>query len=190
MTNGAVGFPQEGTIWIKYHVHLSSTKNVHMMRKEPIVYGSPNQVVDKRQCTLQLYISPEDEQHVPPAIIFRGKGNVSKIEKDADDKQVHVYWQKNAWMDRSVALNCLKQTFAPAVDKSSENFLFLDNLGCQMTEEFQATFRELASTVVYPLPPEGTDKCQPIDQGEGFLMKKLMGKGLDKHLKESDNVEK
>ena len=152
--------------------------------------SQPGSGLDKRQCTLQLCISPEDEQHVPPAIIFRGKGNVSRIEKDAYDKRVHVYWQKNAWMDRSVALNWIKQTFAPAVDKSSENVLFLDNLGCQMTEEFHATCRELASTVVYPLPPEETDKCQPIDQGEGFLIKKLMGKELDKHLEESDNLEK
>ena len=39
---------------------------------------------------------------------------------------------------------------------------------------------------VYLLPPEKTDKCQPINQGEGFEM----GVELDKHLETEDDLEK
>ena len=92
--------------------------------------SQPGNGLDKRQCILQICICPEDDQPVPPAIIFRGKGNVSQKEKDADDKRVHVYWQERGWMDSSVALSWIKNTFAPAVDKKSENVLFLDNLSC------------------------------------------------------------
>ena len=45
--------------------------------------SQPGNGLDKRQCTLQICICPEDDQPVPPAIIFRGKGNVSQKEKDA-----------------------------------------------------------------------------------------------------------
>ena len=59
-----------------------------------------------------------------------------------------------------------------------------------MTEEFHSVCRELASTVVYPLPPDETDKCQPVDQGVGNLIKELMGKELDKYLEKEDNLNK
>ena len=50
--------------------------------------------------------------------------------------------------------------------------------------------KELASTLVYPLPPDETLKCQPVDQGEGNMIKKLMGKELDHHLEEGENLER
>ena len=103
---------------------------------------------------------------------------------------MHVYWQQNALMDGAVAQSWVKNAFAPAVNKSHENALFLDNLSCQMTEEFHSVCRELASTVVYPLPPDETDKCQPVDQGVGNVIKELMGKELDKYLEKEDNLNK
>ena len=105
------------------------------------------------------------------------------------DRRVHVYWQEGGWMDSSVALSWIKNTFAPAVDKKSENVLFLDNLSCQMTGGFHSTCSELASTVVYLSPPCETDKCQPVDQGEGDWLKTLLGNELDKYLEKKDNLE-
>ena len=151
--------------------------------------SQPGNGLDKTQCTLQLCISPDGEC-IPPAVIFRGKGNISEKERNAYDKRMHVYWQQNAWMDGAVAQSWVKNTFAPTVAKSHENVLFLDNLSCQMTEEFHSVCRELASTVVYPLPPDETDKCQPMDQGVGNLIKELMGKELDKYLEKADNLNK
>ena len=44
----------------------------------------------KRQATLQLCIRAEGQQTVKPAIIFRGKGNISTEERDKYDNDVDV----------------------------------------------------------------------------------------------------
>eukprot|EP00112_Aurelia_sp_Birch-Aquarium-sp1_P024456 Seg7753.1 transcript_id=Seg7753.1/GoldUCD/mRNA.D3Y31 product="hypothetical protein" protein_id=Seg7753.1/GoldUCD/D3Y31 len=152
--------------------------------------SQPNDGLDKRQCTLQLCISPEEVQRIPPAVIFRGKGKVKSAEKTQYDKRVHVYFQEKGWMDGKVALEWVEMTYAPFVDKKSENVLFLDNLSSQMTGQFHRACRSMANTVVYPLPPQETDKCQPVDQGEGNLIKVLMGEQMDLFLQEDDNLEK
>eukprot|EP00794_Sanderia_malayensis_P001546 gene1546-1709_t len=113
---------------------------------------------------------------------------LQKAEKAVYHKNVHVYWQSNAWMDRAVAGEWVRNTFAPNVDKTVENVLFLDNLNCQVTGDFHNVCKELASTLVYALPAEEKDKCQPVDQGDGYLIKKLMGQQLDKYLEQSDNL--
>eukprot|EP00795_Rhopilema_esculentum_P014864 gene14864-5988_t len=77
-----------------------------------------------------------------------------------------------------------------AIDKSQENVLFLDNLSCQTSEEFIFSCRRKANTVVYPLPPSFTDKVQPqpVDDGEGRQMKKLIVEQLDKYLEDDANI--
>ena len=126
-----------------------------------------------------------------PAIIFRGKGKrVKDSELQAYDSRVHIYWQENAWLDSRVALEWVGNTFAPAIDKTAENVLFLDNLACQTTVEFHGACRRLAITLVYPLPADETDKCQPDDQGEGNMIKQLIGDQLDEFLEKDDNLDK
>ena len=126
----------------------------------------------------------------PTCYNFKGKGNVSEFERSAYDKRVHVYFQENAWMDGPLAVKWIQDTFAPNVDKNAENVLFLDNLNCQTKEQFHSVAKELASTLVYALPPEETDKVQPVDQGEGWLTKTIMGQQLDKYLEKKDNLRK
>ena len=46
-----------------------------------------------------------------------------------------------------------------------------------------------ANMIVYMLPPNQTDKVQPIDQGEGYLMKKKIGECLDSWLEDEKNLE-
>ena len=47
--------------------------------------SQPGSGLHKRQATLQLCITAEGKQTVKPAIIFRGKGNVSTEERDNYD---------------------------------------------------------------------------------------------------------
>ena len=101
-----------------------------------------------------------------------------------------MYWQDNGWMNSSVAKDWIKYTFAPSVDKSIENVLFLDNLNCQTIKEFHELCREEANCVVYPLAADETDKVQPVDAGEGFMMKKLIGRRLDTYLENEENFQK
>ena len=72
----------------------------------------------------QLCIRPSDSQPVPPAIIFRGKERVKEEELKSYDPRVHVFWQKNSWMDKEVALQWVEKTFSPAVVKSHEKNTF------------------------------------------------------------------
>ena len=60
---------------------------------------------------------------------------MSKYERSAHDKRVHVYFQENAWMNGPLAIKWIQDTFAPNVDKNAENVLFLDNLNCQTKEQ-------------------------------------------------------
>ena len=84
--------------------------------------------------------------------------------------------KKRAGWIQMLLCSGLKKTFAAAFDCSAENILFLHiNLACEMTQEFHMKCKELASTLVYPLPPDATDKCQAVDHGEGNTIKKLMG---------------
>lgn len=48
--------------------------------------SQPSSGLDKRQATLQLCIRAEGDQDVKPALVFRGKGNVSPSEKDSYDE--------------------------------------------------------------------------------------------------------
>ena len=50
--------------------------------------SQPGSGLDKRRCTLQICITPEDEQNVTPEIIFRGIENSSQKGKDAHYKRV------------------------------------------------------------------------------------------------------
>lgn len=40
-----------------------------------------------------------------PAIIFRGKGNISTEERDKYDNDVDVYFQVNAWIDTEINMD-------------------------------------------------------------------------------------
>ena len=64
--------------------------------------SQPSNGLDKRQCTLQLCIRPTDVQPVPPAVIFRGQGNIEEEELKLHDPRVNVFWQKNGWTDKEV----------------------------------------------------------------------------------------
>ena len=89
-----------------------------------------------------------------------------------------------------LAVKWIQDTFALNVDKNAKNVLFLDNLNCQTKEQFHSVAKELASTLIYALPPEETDKVQPIDQGEGWLTKTIMGQELEKYFEKKDNLKK
>ena len=83
----------------------------------------------------------------------------------------------------------IEKNLAPAVDKTGENVLFLDNLSSQCTEEFHTISPKEAKTLVYPLLPSSTNKVQLIDAGEGYMMKKVIGDQLDRYLKNDKNLE-
>ena len=80
--------------------------------------SQPSSGLDKRQATVQLCIRAEGNQHVKPAIVFRGKGNVSSAEKAQYDQHADVYFQTYAWMDSQLNQEWVKRTLIPGIGTS------------------------------------------------------------------------
>jgi len=151
--------------------------------------SQPGSGLDKRQATLQLCIRAEGRQTVKPAIVFRGKGNVSTQEREKYDKDIDVYFQPCAWMDSETNIKWTENTLKNGLkDDPAEKVLFADNVGFQPVQNFHEACRDL-NTVVYLLPENHTDKVQPIDAGYGKMIKKKIAEQMEKWLEKEENLE-
>ena len=70
------------------------------MGSKQVWVAQPSSGLDKRQATLQLCIPAEGEQNVKPALVFRGKGHVEKVEKEQYDKGVYISNRVPGWTKR------------------------------------------------------------------------------------------
>ena len=123
-------------------------------RHDKVWVCHPGAGLDKRQCTLQVAFSAEDNQ-IKIEIIFRGKKGgkyINPVEKESYHPAVDVFFQDNAWADLNVSLEWIQRTLKPATETSNDEFLLLcDNLGCQVKEEFQTAVRKINGVVYYGL---------------------------------------
>ncbi len=82
--------------------------------------SQPSTGLDKRQATLQLCIRASGEQKIKPAIIFRGKGNISQNKKQRYDERVDVYFQPCAWMDQDLNMQWGGENINPRNGRRNE----------------------------------------------------------------------
>ncbi|KAF0706926.1 hypothetical protein AaE_013879 [Aphanomyces astaci] len=75
----------------------------------------------------------------------------------------HYAVQANAWMDERVWSIYLDEVLAPCVEDAS--VLLVDNLACHVYENSYNKVAETLFSVVEPLPPNSTSRCQPLDVG-------------------------
>lgn len=163
----------------------------HTIGNEQVWVSQPSSGLDKRLATLQLCIRAEGDQNIKPALVFRGKGNVTFLEKENYDERVDVYFQQNAWMDTAVNMQWCNNTLFPGVGKNDqERVIFADNVSFQQTRDFHEVCRNEISATVYMLPDNHTDKIQPIDAGCGRMMKVKIAAAIDKWLETEDNLDK
>ncbi|XP_065658758.1 jerky protein homolog-like [Hydra vulgaris] len=137
--------------------------------------SQPGSGLEKRQCSLQIMFRPEGEQP-KLAIIFRGQGKrISKDEKLAWHKDIHVYFQQNAWLDQNVCKHWCDKTLLPFVkeQKLDKFVLLLDNLKGQMQEDFKDAVAAAKGLLWYGLP-SATDLWQPVDAGYAATLKRLI----------------
>ena len=178
---------------LPFVIDKKTTYEEKLGRNEKCWVRTPGSGLEKRQCTLQLCLSPEDN-HVKAEIIFRGTGKQIKAsEKAAYHKDVAIFWQKNAWADTDVSVEWVKTTLKEgaeaAQDGDTEFVLLCDNLEAQTSDSFQDAVRNINGVVWYG-PTGATDIWQPIDSGYGALMKRLIGQQQDAWLECDDNMEK
>ena len=97
-------------------------------RNKKVWTSQPNTWDSKRFCTLNVCFRPTGEQ-TKFAIISRWKvKRLSAVEKVCWDKDVDVYFQKNAWADTEFCLDWSKKTFKAILKGTGSFILFLDNL--------------------------------------------------------------
>ena len=174
-----------------------------------------NPALHKRQATAQLCFRPAEPP--PPnsedavvvehfkkamqaqprqAIVFRGKGNITQLERLSRSQNIDYYWQANAWVDRHVALEWVDTTMKQFVDANkeagaaAEEYLLLqDNLDAQKQPEYHRRLNDLG-IISYMLPPSHTEDVQPVDDGYGMLTKMYMGEEMEKWLEDDTNMER
>ena len=143
--------------------------------------------LDKRQCTLQVAFSAENNC-IKIEIIFRGKGKVKEVEKKAYHKSIDVYWQDNAWADTKMSCEWVEKTLKPAIPEGEEFVLICDNLAAQVSNDFKAAVRKI-NGIVYFGPPGATDIWQPVDAGYGYILKKLTAQAQDAWMELDENLD-
>ena len=78
------------------------------LRKKSWV-ANPGAGLEKRQYSVQLAFSPEDD-NLRVGVIFPGSGKrISEDEINSYQKSVDIYWQQDAWADTTVCVNWPKK---------------------------------------------------------------------------------
>ena len=161
-------------------------------RFDKVWVSTPGSGLDKRQCTLQVLVSSEDNSHIRTDIIFRGKQNgrfIHPEEKKLYHPDVDVYFQANAWADLEFSLNWVEKTLKTAVQGSDDEFLLLcDNLGCQVHTSFKSAVQD-ANGFVWNVLKDATDLVQPVDAGYGQLFKEKIRQVFEDWLMEDENMD-
>ena len=114
-----------------------------------------------------------------PCIIFRGKGNISEVERAAYPQGLVVLWQDKAWVDRPLAVEWVEDVIKPFIEAErragvamrwTRYLLFQDNLDSQKQPEYIDLLKEWCVDD-HKLPPNETEQVQPIDRGFGRQIK-------------------
>ena len=133
-----------------------------------------------------------------PCIIFRGKGNISEVERAAYPQGLVVLWQDKAWVDRPLAVEWVEDGIKPFIEAErragvamrwTRYLLFQDNLDSQKQPEYIDLLKEWCVDD-HKLPPNETDQVQPIDRGFGRQIKIYLGQYMDEWLDYDDNLER
>ncbi|KAK3283875.1 hypothetical protein CYMTET_8440 [Cymbomonas tetramitiformis] len=153
----------------------------------------PGSGLEKRQATLQICLRAGVDDlgnnlpQLPIAIIFRGTGQrITEAEKRAYDPRVHVYFQKCAWVDMTVAIEWQNRTLIPCMNEhlpGEESVIFADNPDAQIQEDYIKNQKGKGRAVGWSLLKDGTYWAQPIDQGAGrewVLMTWWVGGGYER----------
>jgi hypothetical protein len=137
----------------------------------------------KRFCTLQVCICARaDRQIVRIEIYFRGKGHVSKAEKDyyASLDNVIVRFNEKAWSDESTAMETLED-FRKQTLHLGEVLLGMDGHKAQITP-FCRAFMDHMGIRYAITTPNCTDLISPVDRHVGATIKsKIYAKYVEAH---------
>ena len=131
------------------------TSHLSLLLEIQLKHMSRQKRGQKRFCSLNVYFRPTGEQP-KLAIIFRGKGKrLSAFEKASWDKDVDVYFQKNAWVDTEFCLDWSKKTFKAILKTPKILSYFLTTLKHMFMKALGIQSKILGEShgLVYLMPP-------------------------------------
>ena len=146
--------------------------------------------LDKRQCTVQLTIFANGSAHVPPLLIFRGKGmRINQEERRKWDKRVSVKFQEKAWCDERIMKDWISEHWGntlvnPKTVGSDGKILFADVHTAQQTQAVKIMLRKCDTTLIN-VPPGTTSRVQPLDVAINKPFKTYVREQFEKHLNEN-----
>ena len=158
-------------------------------RDHRVWIANPGSGFEKRQCTLQVCISPESKVRI--AIIFRGSGKrISSDEIKTYHPDVDIYWQDNTWADTKFSVEWVKHSLKEGTKPldGKEFALFCDNLTAQVSDEFLHAVRAINGIVWFGVTG-ATDTWQPVDCGIGRMLKQTVSRIQDEWLEHDDNID-
>ncbi|RHY80954.1 hypothetical protein DYB31_016729, partial [Aphanomyces astaci] len=125
--------------------------------------GQPSKVdkVQKHSERVTALLTIRADVKLPIMFVVRGKPGGT-----IDKKEIPTYppghWyavQENAWMEERVWLTYLDELSNYLLDSS---VLLVDNLECHVSEKAHDKIAEASFSVIEPLPPNSTSKCQQL----------------------------
>jgi hypothetical protein len=132
---------------------------------------------EKRMATWHMVYSAEGGGPQPEAVvIFRGKGQISKMEKESYPEDVRVMWSEKGWMTRKLAVEWAEEIWNPwrqqHLAEEPSVILIVDNLDAQRTRSFQQVLHK-GKTTLHHGEPESTHVWQAIDRHVGAAHKRI-----------------
>jgi len=132
---------------------------------------------EKRQATWHVCMSADpDGPHPSTAIIFRGVGHVTEVEKLSYDPDVHVLWQRKAWLDRNSLDTWLQEVWGPFVRHkfvAKEPLLLVcDAVDAQRRRSFKNELAKVRTTHFLG-EPTFTHVWQTVDRHTGKILKNM-----------------
>lgn len=175
-------------IWNADHVPapfaINCKRSLNMKGQACWIVSAGPSGLDKRQCTLHICARAIGPQIMPIWVIFRGKAGISDEEREYLDSFPNLRWafQENAWADGVYSKKWIR-SFCSTVQshQPGNHLLFLDDLSAQKLTQF----REISCSngvLPFPIPPNCTDVCQPVDVGLGKAVKSIMSELYKKEL--------
>ena len=153
----------------------------------------PDERLRKRQFTMHVVMNcgMDSKKHGWVDLVCKGKGKrIKQSEKDLWNKNVDVFWQKNAWVDTEV-MEKLANKFVEHKNKvHGKNewiILFCDNLRAHVASSVKTIFGENKVLLCF-FPPGCTNFIQPIDAGYGRSLHVAVSNSLDEWLMKNENI--
>ena len=152
----------------------------------------------KRQFTMHIVVNAGEGEDRDGYIELICKGKVilgtrfSLAERSQWNKDVKMFFQPSAWMDREVMALSAERFNKHILERwgpKAKALLTCNNLDAHVFQGTKDILTKDGRVLLFCFPPSVTEAIQPIDAGYGRSVRCAIGRLLDEWLMKSDNLE-